>query len=90
MSTIKFIHRRPVVSLSGWEPSIASRGGFTVAYRELENGVEYSVATCSNRDNYNKKLGRAIAQGRLECGTHHAQADMSPDEFRDYIYKQPV
>ena len=90
MSTIKFIHRRPMVSMSGWAPSIASRGGFTVAYRELEDGVEYSVATCSTRDNYNKKLGRTIAQGRLECGSDHSRVEMTPDEFRDYIYKEPV
>ena len=39
--------------------------GFTIAYDFFDNHVEYAVAECSPKDRYNKKIGRAIAQGRL-------------------------
>lgn len=41
-------------------------GGTTIAYRLLdEKTIEYAVAECNDKDNYNKKIGRDIATGRL-------------------------
>lgn len=49
----------------------ACKGGATVAYWQPEPGVVlYAVAHCSPRDNYNKKIGRAIAEGRLYSENH--------------------
>ena len=90
MSKIQFIHRRPSTSPTGFTGP-ASRGGFTVAYREVDGGtVEYCVAQCSTRDNFNKKLGREIAAGRLTNSNLQfvMQADLK--EFRNYMYSMPV
>lgn len=38
----------------------------TVAYRTVGNDIQYAVAFTSPRDNFSRKIGRAIAEGRLE------------------------
>lgn len=43
-----------------------NRGGFTVAYFIYENGtIEWNYALCNPSDNFNRKIGRSIASGRL-------------------------
>ena len=87
MSQIQFIHRRPFAGFC----TPASRGGFTVAYQEVKPGlIEYSRATCSTRDNFNKKLGRAIATGRLVNSKTGEISGITVKEFRDMIYNEPV
>lgn len=41
--------------------------GFTIAWREHENGLrlEVALARCNPNDNFNKKIGRSIALGNL-------------------------
>jgi hypothetical protein len=41
-------------------------GGLTVAYKEELNSVQYGVAYCSEKDQFNRSLGRANAVDRLE------------------------
>lgn len=48
----------------------APNGGVTIAYvMGADEGqtwqIDFATAQCSPRDNYNKKVGRAIARGRL-------------------------
>lgn len=54
---------------------VCTKGGTTVAFKEhkTEEGIvlEYAVAHCSIRDNYCRKTGRAIAEGRLNAGKGH-------------------
>jgi hypothetical protein len=38
----------------------------TVAYRTVGNDIEYGLAFTSPRDNFSRKIGRAIAEGRLD------------------------
>lgn len=62
----KYIHLRQVKSTTG----LQARGGLTVAFREipLANGnksVSIATARCSRNDVFNKKIGRAVAEGRL-------------------------
>lgn len=45
---------------------IATKGGTTIAYDFSDTEIKYGVAECSRRDNYCRKIGRAIAGGRLE------------------------
>lgn len=42
---------------------LAPKGGATIAYDPADRVA--GVAVCSRRDQYNKKLGRAIAEGRM-------------------------
>jgi hypothetical protein len=88
MNQIHYIHRRKSSPLLAGP---ATHGGMTVAYQEVKPGlIEYSLARCSTRDNFNKKLGREIATGRLASGKVETWADSTLKEFRDMMYKQPV
>lgn len=87
MNKIQFIHRRPICTVAG---HFSSRGGMTVAYRPGDGFVEYSIAQCSSKDNFNKKLGRDIAAGRLEVGSARQIIEMNEEQFRDYMFGMPV
>ena len=58
---IKFIHIRTGL-----------KGGITIGYKlELTphfRRVTYAVARCNSKENYNKKIGRAVTTGRLHAG----------------------
>lgn len=58
----KFIHIR-----RGIGAGLQEKGGATIAYEFNPDTrqAQYAVAKCSTRDNYCKKIGRDIAQGRL-------------------------
>lgn len=87
MSDIQYIHRRQLTM----QGSPASRGGFTVAYKEITPGViEYSIASCSTNDNFNKALGRAISAGRLVNKKSTKCFGVTVPEFRDMWYMDPV
>jgi hypothetical protein len=58
---MKYIHYRLI---SNGQPK--SRGGVTIAYDVDGDHVYYAVARCSPKDNYNKRIGRAIATGRFD------------------------
>lgn len=62
MST-RFAHIRP----SGLN---ARDGGYTIAFMHApEHGyVSYAIARCNPKDNFNKAVGRAIAEHRLDNG----------------------
>jgi hypothetical protein len=72
----KFIHIR----LHNEDGSIASKGGETIAYRELCTGwVDIGVAQChKDKDVFNKKMGRTVAEGRLN--KHPTMIRRMPDE----------
>lgn len=90
MNQIHYIHRRKSLFFRFGDPIVATHGGATVAYQEVKPGlIEYSVARCSDRDNFNKKLGRDIATGRLAAGKVEIAKDLSLKEFRDMMYNHP-
>lgn len=62
--TVKYIHlRRRDPFFGHLEPT----GGITVAYDiSPDNKVSYAFSQCSNKDHYNRKIGRAVSSGRLE------------------------
>lgn len=91
MSKIKFIHRRPIVSINrfdGTSTDYASHGGYTIAYRVIKdaNAVEYSIARCSKKDNFNKKMGRMISTGRLMQGVNKKIVAGSESDFLLNMY----
>lgn len=59
----KFIHVRRYEG-----DSISSKGGRTIAYYTplLKDSFIYAVAKCHEQDNFNKKVGRNKAAGRLK------------------------
>lgn len=63
-----FAHFREFNDVWAWQPS--PKGGGTVAYRFVEKpnhfGVAYTVALCSPKDRFNRKIGRAVAGGRMD------------------------
>lgn len=51
--------------------SVALRGGVTVAYlfHDVGKKIDFSVAFCSKKDNYCKKIGRELAASRTISGS---------------------
>jgi hypothetical protein len=69
---VKYIHQRrwsePTKEelLNGIYYHIKPKGGRTIAFiGDEEKPIEYGLAECSEKDVYNKTLGRTIATGRL-------------------------
>lgn len=63
-----FIHamtKIPVQSKRG-EEAIRVEGGVTIAFIVGPESIKYAAAFCSPRDQYCRKVGRAIAQERLK------------------------
>jgi hypothetical protein len=80
MSKVNFIHRRLVKG-----GVVHNSGGSTIAFRELSDGsIEYAVAFCSMKDNFNKKYGRTKAEGRLNSPNERHVSDMG---WADFIEK---
>ena len=46
----------------------ACKGGATVAYDVVDGVVQFAVAICSTRDNFCRRIGRAVSEGRLKDG----------------------
>jgi hypothetical protein len=60
MNQIEYMHYRPMVK--------NANGGATVAILPTENNTAIvSVARCGPLDLFNKKIGRAVAAGRIQA-----------------------
>lgn len=64
--TTKFIHLRKISR----EGIPKEKGGMTLAYDITDNSINYTFAWCSDKDHYNKAIGRAVASGRLDADKH--------------------
>lgn len=69
----KFIHLRLYDS---WAGRMYEKGGATVAYDLVDNPdsgttIQYATSMCSMKDNYNKTIGRKVADGRLQARGNH-------------------
>lgn len=69
---IRFAHiRAQVFDPYTGEWHTLTKGGTTFCYQFLPDGkLRISKADCSLRDNYNRKIGRAVSQGRMETGRY--------------------
>lgn len=65
---VKFMHLRPPDGKKHSNGRIypCSNGGMTVAYTEDQGVIHFAVAFCSEKDNFNYKIGRMKAAGRLD------------------------
>lgn len=60
-----------------------TKGGTTIAWRINSDGsLEIAVAHCHFKDNFCRRIGRAIAEGRMRVGKSHIIAKQ--DEFPDF------
>ena len=82
MGKVSFIHRRAVIN-----GIVQNSGGYTVAYRETDKGVEYAVAYCNYKDNFSKHTGRVKSEGRLKSATHLRRSVLDFNNFRDHVYQ---
>jgi len=69
---------------------IASRGGLTIAFKQVDGGVEYAYARCHENDAFVKKAGRIKAAGRLQSPRYATRlnmdvTDMNPAEVCDHV-----
>jgi hypothetical protein len=51
------------------------KGGMTIAYAVNQDNkvLGYAGAKCHSNDNYNKKIGRAKATGRMKSATYYQE-----------------
>lgn len=65
--SVRFIHVRDTEWITTTKKRILPTGGVTIAYDStpIHNSIKYAIAKCHGKDQYNKKLGRAKAGGRL-------------------------
>lgn len=61
---MKYYHLR-LTYYENSNKTIDPKGGTTVAIMELEDKKIVTIAKCSNKDNFSKKLGRKITSGRM-------------------------
>lgn len=71
--SIRFLHIR---RMAGSAHGPLGKGGMTVAYEVDDDTIRFAVAKCSQRDNYCRKTGRAIATGRLNANKDHTIVHM--------------
>lgn len=64
--SIAFAHPRAEVLYQAKSTIRKVNTRLTIAYRTVGNTIEYGVAFTSPRDNFSRKIGRAIAEGRLQ------------------------
>ncbi len=72
---LRYLHMR---EYDGFD--ILGRGGKTICYKEEDDGtIIYTIAYCSSRDNFCRRIGRAISRGRFQSSLHRCEI---PKEFR--------
>lgn len=62
---ISYIHYRPADKKDPHGVAVAPKGGATVAISEDDTMLHFAIGRCSDRDIFNKKIGRHVALGRL-------------------------
>ena len=81
-----FAHRR----FLNEDGSIDPRGGITIAYKQYKDSIQYAIARCHERDNFNKQQGRIKAAGRLNSDKSRHNTTESLQAFKERIYTTPL
>lgn len=92
-SKVKFIHLRYHFKdlRSRNNPyGIYNKGGVTIAYQifDFNRKIFFAIALCSMKDNFNRKIGRAVASGYLEKGNCYVVNLPEGDDFYDVFTTQ--
>ena len=71
---------------------IMARGGMTLAIQVDGSQVTVALAECGRKDNFNRKLGRQIASGRLSAGkeSSHVHVITLPEmtKVKSFVHAQ--
>lgn len=82
----RFLHLNELVKWSRFNPENLLSTAATVAYdRPSKDTVRFAVAFNSVYDNFNKKLGRKIAEGRLNKGVKVIEIPAAPGKAIEAI-----
>lgn len=82
--TVNFMHIRNTDQYG----QVSNHGGITIAYREVSPTIiEFAVAKCSDKDNFNKAYGRAKAQGRMNSPAFRKNFVGTFQSFRESLCK---
>lgn len=77
------------ITLSESDWHLNNKGGTTVAMQLHPEGARYTYAECSEKDNFSKKIGRAIAEGRLKKGKYMVLVGCNDvKKFSEWIFQQ--
>ena len=68
MSNVRFLHLRNIVPDDDSVTVFTQKGGKTIAYTFEDGRLTYAVAKCGRKENYCRRTGRLISQGRLNAG----------------------
>lgn len=91
------VHVRTMDDLGG----VAANGGITFVYDIVETAKDgfyflLSAACCSDKDNFNRKIGRSIATGRMDMFSSLLKFDAPkkvsgvPSVFEDFFAAYPL
>ena len=82
-----FIHYRKFDRMG----QIKAKGGLTLAIKSDGEYVYVATAKCGQKDNFDRKLGRTIAEGRLNSGSpeHTHTLKLPPDtKVKSFVHNQ--
>lgn len=91
---VRFKHLRfseQIQRLSGVQDVVSSRGGITIAYELVteENGEStyaFALARCHEKDNYDRRAGRAKSGGRLNSPRYRRTVTVgSAEDFLNFL-----
>ena len=88
-NTLTFMHFRNLFN----HGTISPLGGCTLALGIGDSTVEVGVAICNDETNFNKKIGRDIASGRLKAGKARFVIPITPEmnigDIKSMVSRQP-
>lgn len=61
------------------------RGGATVAIKTENGSTSFSIAWCGKKEVFNRKIGRAVATGRLPTTPYPVLATIDLESDRDVV-----
>lgn len=86
MNQVRYIHIRNFTENN----EVSGKGGATIAFREINDRIEYAIALCHIKDNYRKSYGRDKASGRLNSPSHRKIFNGTREQFYDSLDNQSI
>lgn len=70
---------------------IMPKGGLTLAIEQDGNQLTVAMAQCGRKDNFNRQMGRTIAEGRLKARSnkHLFKLELPPEtSLKSFVHAQ--